>query len=135
MRHPRLAEWERRVKAMFDEIDDWLEDKYGGRYPLHPSRPRRGSTSNREADGLFNVGADFSAGYGSSLGRGYTVRVRMATLDNIPDKVRTEIEGDVEHLVRLKLPGAFPNRALRLERDGALLKITGDFSLGPVNID
>lgn len=135
MRHPRLLEWERRVKAMFDEIDDWLEDKYGGSYPLHPSRPKRGSTSNREADGLFNVGADFSAGYGSSLGRGYTVRVRMATLDNIPDKVRAEIDWDVEELVRLKLPGAFPNRALRLKRDGALLKITGDFRLGPVNID
>ena len=135
MRHPGLVQWEHRIKAMFDEIDDELEDKYGGTCPLHPSRPERGSTSNREADGLFNVGADFSAGYGSSLGRGYTVRVRMATLEHVPPALRAEIESDVEHMVRIRLPSAFPRRSLSLERDGSLLRITGDFHLGPVNID
>ena len=86
-------------------------------------------------DGLFNVGADFSAGYGSKLGRGYVINITMSTLEHIPATVRQRIEKDVEDLVRIKLPTAFPERALRLERDGSLLKITGDFRLGPVDIE
>lgn len=135
MRHPELLKWENQIKAMFDSIDDWLEDKYGREYPLHPNRPKRGTTANKEMDGLFNIGADFTAGYGSQLGRGYLVRIRMSTLDHIPDTVKECIEKDTEELVRMKLPVTFPDRALRLERDGALLKIIGDFRLGPVNIE
>ena len=120
------------MKAMFDEIDDWLEDKYGGSYPLHPNRTRRGGTANKEMDGLFNIGADFTPGYGSRLGRGYIVRVRMSTLEHIPADVRESIKMDVERMVCEKMPVVFPGRDLRLERDGSLLKIIGDFSLGLV---
>ena len=120
------------MKAMFDEIDDWLEDKYGSDFPLHPNRPGRGRTANKEMDGLFNIGADFTAGYGSRLGRGYIVQVRMSTLIHIPSDIRESIIDDVEKTVREKLPEAFPGRDLRLERDGGLLKIIGDFSLGSV---
>ncbi len=132
MRHTKLIRWEHKMKAMFDEIDDWLEDQYGGNYPLHPNRARRGKTANKEMDGLFNIGADFTPGYGSRLGRGYIVRVRMSTLEHIPADVRESIKIDVEHMVREKLPIVFPGRDLRLERDGSLLKIIGDFSLGSV---
>lgn len=132
MRHPKMITWERTMKAMFDEIDDWLEDKYGHDFPLHPNRSRRGKTANKEMDGLFNVGADFSAGYGSRYGRGYVIQVRMSTLEHIPVKVRKSIEADVETLVSDKLPVFFPGRDLELERDGHLLKIIGDFSLGSV---
>ena len=132
MRHPKLMEWDRSLKEMFDEIDDILEDKYGGEYPLHPNRPGRGRTGNKEMDGLFNIGADFSPGYGSSLGRGYIVTVHMSTLDHIPADARILIETEVESLVREKLPAAFPGRQLKLERDGSLLKITGNMSLGSV---
>ncbi len=117
---------------MFDGIDDILEDKYGGSFSLHPNRPRRGRTANRESDGLFNIGADFSPGYGSFLGRGYIVHIRISTLEHIPMEIRESIKRDVEILVREKLPETFPGRDLKLERDGNLLKIIGDFSLGSV---
>ncbi|VDB01015.1 hypothetical protein S1OALGB6SA_2109 [Olavius algarvensis spirochete endosymbiont] len=120
------------MKSMFDKIDDWLEDKYGGIFQLHPKRPRRGKTSNKEADGLFNIGADFSLGYGSELGRGYVVQIEMATLEHIPRETRRQIENDVERLVRERLPQVFPGQSLTLERDGNLLKIIGDFNLGSV---
>ena len=83
-------------------------------------------------DGLFNIGADFTSGDGSRLGRGYVVQVWMSTLDHVPGEARRQIEADVEQLVREKLPSAFPGRDLRLERDGNLLKIIGDTSLGSV---
>jgi len=135
MRHPMAIEWDRKLKKMFDEIDDRLEDKYGGRYNLHPNRSPRGETSNREMDGLFNVGADFTSGYGSKLGRGYVVQVRMSTLEHVPSEVRKKINEDVERMVEEKLPMNFPGRNLRLERDGNLMKITGDFSLGEADTE
>ncbi len=128
-------EWEHQIKKMFDDVDDWLENKYGGLFNLHPNRSKRGITANKEMDGLFNVGADFSAGYGSQLGRGYIVRIHMSTLDHIPETVKNDIEKDTEELVRLKLSEYFPNRALKLERDRHLLKITGDFRIGSASIE
>jgi len=122
------------MKTMFDRIDDWLEDKYGTTFQLHPNRPRRGRTSNKETDGLFNIGADFSLGYGSELGRGYVVQIEMSTLEHIPKQTRRQIESDVEELVKERLPQFFPGRSLALERDGSLLKIIGDFGLGSVII-
>ena len=133
MRHPKLLEWEHKIKEMFDEVDDLLEEKYGKSFQLHPNRAVRGTTANKEMDGLFNVGADFTAGYGSKLGRGYIVNIRMSTLDHIPADVRWKIEQDVANLVRRKLPLAFPGRNLLLETDGKLMKITGDFNLGSVD--
>ncbi len=132
MLHTKTLEWDRRMKSMFDEIDDILEERYGGEWNLHPNRPSRGRTANKEMDGLFNVGADFSAGYGSKLGRGYVVQVQMSTLDCVPREARKQIESDVVNLVREKLPEVFPGRDLRLERDGNLLKIVGDTHLGSV---
>lgn len=132
MRHTKAIEWDRRMKAMFDDIDEILEERYGHLYNLHPNRPGKGSTANREMDGLFNIGADFSPGYGSRLGRGYIVQIQMSTLDQVPAEVRRQIETEVEALVRERLPLAFPNRNLELERDGRLLKIIGDTNLGSV---
>lgn len=132
MRHTKMIAWERTMKAMFDEIDDTLEDKYGSEFPLHPNRSKRGKTANKEMDGLFNIGADFTAGYGSRYGRGYVIQVRMSTLEHIPAEIRKSIEADVESLVREKLPLFFPERNLVLEKDGHLLKIIGDLSLGSV---
>jgi len=127
--HPRLQEWEKRLKRVFDEIDEVLEERHGGRYPLHPARPERGATSSREHDGLFNIGAAFSAGYGSEHGPGYVVEVRLSTLAGVPEEVRTAIEEEVVDLLRDKLPKAFPERELRVQRDGTVYKIFGDLSL------
>lgn len=128
-RHPRAVAWEEKLKEVFDDIDHELEDAYGDRYNLHPSRPTRGETGNPESDGLFNVGASFSAGYGSEHGRGYVISVRMVTLDRVPPGFQEEIEDRVVAMLRDRLPAHFPGRDLRVERDGHVFKITGDLSL------
>ena len=130
MRHPKINHWDRQLKKLFDEVDDYIEQKYGDRYTLHPNRARRGRTSSKSQDGLFNVGADFSSGYGTELGRGYVIDIDMVTLEEVPEDVREQIEEDVAELVRQKLPVYFPERLLWVSRDGSLYKIHGDFSLG-----
>ena len=132
MRHPKITELDRRFKALFDEVDDFLEQEYGSRYILHPSRPAIGETSNKEADGLFNIGADFTPGFGSKLGRGYLVRIHMSTLEHVPAEEKQRIEADVVQLTQKKLQEFFPNQDLHLEKDGKFLKIVGDFRVDPV---
>ena len=34
MRHPKLQQWDETMKKMFDEIDDYLEEKYSKIYNL-----------------------------------------------------------------------------------------------------
>lgn len=130
MYHPKMQEWDRKLNSLFEEIDDYLEDTYGHLYPLHPRRPPRGSTANNSMDGLFNVGAAFSAGYGSQHGRGYVIDVEMRTLADVPADVIEEIEDDVVEQVSSRLPRYFPARDISVKRDGNVFKISGDFGLG-----
>jgi hypothetical protein len=132
MRHPRIHEFETCLRRLFGTIDDHLEDKYGGDYRLHPSRPARGTTSRAESDGLFNIGATFTPGYGSEIGRGYVVQVDMVTLDKVPGDVREEIEQEVVDLVKERLPYYFPDRDLSVDRDRNVFKIHGDLRLGNI---
>ena len=129
VRHPRVEQWESRLRQVFNRIDDYLEDRYGDRYPLHPARAPRGTTGSRTQDGLFNVGASFSAGFGSERGPGYVVEVRMVTLTRVPAPVRERIEEEVAELLRRELPKAFPERHIRVDRDGTVYKIYGDLRL------
>jgi len=128
--HRSRAVWEKRLKGIFDEIDDVLEDRYGGLFPLHPRRAARHATSNKEQDGLFNVGASFTLGLGSRFGPGYVLDVRFSTLADVSEAMRRRIEREVAALLRKKLPEAFPGRRLRVQRDGGSYKIHGDLSLG-----
>lgn len=130
LRHWKAMDWEGRLREVFDRIDADLEAKYGDRYPLHPNRPPSGSTASREHDGLFDIGAVFTPGFGSRHGRGYVVEVRMATLSDVPPEVVERIEREVAERLRAELPRAFPGRDLRVERDGHRYKIVGDLSLG-----
>jgi len=114
------------------EIDHELERKYDNLYPLHPARPEHGSTTNPLQDGLFSVGTAFTPGYGSEHGRGYIVRIQMATLSQVPETTRQDIEEDVVRMIEERLPAAFPGKDLRVERDGHVYKICGDLSLGEV---
>jgi len=132
MAHPKVIRWEKQLKKVLDEIDDYLEDYYGRMYPLHPNRAYRGTTSNKEHDGLFNIGASFTAGYGSNFGRGYIVDVEMITLENVPSEVRKKIEKDVIEKLKIKLPDFFPGRNLSIDFDKNVIKIHGDLSLGEV---
>ena len=129
MRHPKAEEWETRLRQVFDEIDDYLEHKYGRKLPLHPARPARGATSSKSQDGLFNLGASFTPGFGSEHGPGYAVEVRMVTLSRVPLYLRNAIEQEVVERLRQELPKHFPGRDLAVERDGPVYKIYGDLGL------
>ena len=129
MRGPEVTRWEEQLKQVFDRIDDRLEERYGSEYPLHPARARRGAAANREDDGLFNIGAAFSAGFGSEHGRGYIVEVRMSTLSNVPEKVQNTLENEVADLLEKELSSAFPGRNLKVVRDGPVFKVIGDLGL------
>jgi hypothetical protein len=130
VRHPSLIQFEANLKRLFDSVDDYLEEKYGSQYQLHPSRPARGRTANKAQDGLFNVGGSFTAGYGSKFGRGYVVQVQMVTLDKVPADVRELIEQDAADQVNEKLTYYFPGRELQVARDRNIFKIHGDLRLG-----
>lgn len=130
MRHSKAVAWEEKLKKVFDEIDGVLENEYGKNWRLHPSRPEKGSTSNPEDDGLFNVGASFTAGYGSSHGAGYTVEIRLSTLDRVPPEIRSEIRNRVSDLLKEKLPQTFPDQQLEVVTEGTTLKIVGNLNLG-----
>lgn len=132
MSHPNTILWEQRLTSIFENIDEYLEDHYGDKLPLHPNRPARGTTSNGEMDGLFNVGASFTAGYGSELGRGYVVQIEMRTLEDVPASLRKQVEQDVLNLLQRELVLRFPERKLNVELDGRIWKIVGDLSLGSV---
>ena len=129
MRGHKAREWEKRLKSVFDEMDHKLEAQYGDQWPLHPSRPKQGKTSNPSADGLFNVGAAFSAGFGSQHGPGYTVEIRLSTLKNVPAEVRKKIKTQVLQTLEKKLPAAFPGKELEVSDDNGLIRIHGDLSL------
>ena len=132
MYHPKLTSFLDQLKNLFDEVDDYIEEIYGDRYPLRPTRPKRGETNNPEADGLFNIGANFTPGFISELGRGYLIDVSIATLEKVDDEVRREIYEAATNKVIELLPVYFPERKLTVNRDGNFFKIQGDFSLGSI---
>ena len=122
-------QWEETLKRVFDEMDAELETEYGGRYPLHPARPKHGATANPEDDGLFNVGAAFSAGFGSKTGPGYVVEIRIATLKRVPEAIRSEIKQKIFQGLEKRLPQAFPGKELHVSEENGVLRIHGDLSL------
>jgi hypothetical protein len=128
--HPKLAAFTQTMEALFRETDGELEDRFGAFFALHPNRPRRGETGNPEMDGLFEIAPDFSPGFGSEKGRGYLVSLRIATLERIPPEKFEALMSQAAELVREKLPRYFPDRNLKVVRDGKRFKIIGDFSLG-----
>lgn len=129
MNNPKIKEWEHTLKKIFDIIDDHLEDKYGFLYPLHPARPQRGHTSNKSSDGLFNIGAAFSAGFGSSHGRGWVVDVTMVTLSKVPENIKLQIYSNVIDELKRLLLEYYPERNIQVEKDGNVFKIFGDLGL------
>ena len=127
-----MIQFDNQMKAMLDAVDNYIEDKYGDLYPLHPVRPKRNETANPQADGLFSVRADLTPGYGSDLGRGYILKVEMKTLAEIPEDVRQTIFSDAVKKIESLLPTYFPERKLEVKQDKDFCKIVGDFSLGIV---
>lgn len=129
MKNPLLEKWEDKLQKIFNKIDHILEDRYGDLYPLRPNRPARGNGVTPDADGLFDLGVSFSAGLGSSKGPGYVFRVKLATLQRVPENLIEKIEDEVVILLQEELPGEFPGKQLRVARDGAVYKVFGDLDL------
>ena len=127
----RLERWEHRLKQIFDEIDTEFEaEGLYRKFRRHPNRPPAFATSNREDDGLFDLGAAFTVGIGSRHGPGYVVQARIATLDDVPPETQEKFEIEVVRRLQRKLPAAFPGVELHVNRDGPVYKIHGDLSLG-----
>jgi len=132
MRSNKAMKWEETLKSVFDALDHELEAEYGMHYPLHPSRPKRGATANPEDDGLFNVGAAFSAGFGSKYGPGYVVEIRIATLRQVPHDIRTEIKQKIFQGLEKRIPAAFPGKVLHVSEENGIIRIHGDLSLDDI---
>jgi len=128
--HAKLRAFENQLKALFNEVDHQLEDRWGSLYSVHPNRPRRGETADPEMDGLFEVAPDFTAGIGSEMGRGYIINLRVATLDRLDPGQYEALMQEAAAIVKGLLPRYFPERSLQVVRDGKRFKIIGDFSLG-----
>jgi|YNPMSStandDraft_1061717.scaffolds.fasta_scaffold25868_2 hypothetical protein len=130
IRHSAAERWEARLRELFIELDRVLEQDFAGRLPLPPNRPAPGQTADPESDGLFNIGAAFSPGYGSRHGPGYVVDIQIRSIAPIPTELRERIEHRVVEWLRRRLPEQFPNAQLEVVRDGPVWKIVGDLSLG-----
>jgi len=128
--HAKLRAFESQLRALFNEVDHQLEDRWGNLYSVHPNRPRRGETANPEMDGLFEVVPDFTPGIGSDMGRGYIINLRVATLDRLDPGEYESLMREAADIVKSLLPRYFPERFLQVVRDGKRFKIIGDFSLG-----
>jgi len=124
-----LEIWEGKLRKIFNEANDVLEDKYGSLFPLNPVRAKHGSTSSPESDGLFDVGATYSTGLGSKYGEGYVVEIRWATFSQIPENLIIESESIVENILNRRLPEEFPGKNLKVVHDGEIMKIVGNLSL------
>jgi len=132
MWHPKTVKFDKRLKNLFDEVNDYIEELYGHKYPLHPVRPGHRETSDPEADGLFDIGADFTPGFGSELGRGYVINLKIATLEKVNETNREKIYEAAVMKVKELLPIHFPERELTVNKEKNHYKIQGDFSLGNV---
>jgi hypothetical protein len=130
--HPKQEKLENSFRLLCDDLDTFLEDRFGSSFKRHPNRLERGKAASVAYDGLFSTGTQFTLGYGSKYGRGYVVSIEVRTLERIPDEKMKEILNvAIEHLISC-LPSRFPDRKLSVVKDGEVYKIIGDFSLGAV---
>ncbi len=129
MKNPLLQKWEDKLQGIFDRIDDQLEEKYGDAYPLRYNRPARGCGVTPDTDGLFELGVSFSLGIASQLGPGYVFRIKLATMNRVSPEFITKVEEEVVNMLKEELPKEFPNRDLKIAKDGKNYKIYGDLDL------
>ena len=132
MKHHSLSQWEKKLYSLILEVDHYLEKRYGDNFRRHPARPPHGQTSSVSQDGVFSVTSNFSLGLGSQHGRGYTIDIKIVTLETVDPDTREAIEKDAIGKMRELLPDYFPDRELHLQQDGNVIKLYGDLSLGNI---
>lgn len=125
----RTEKWEEKLFQALEATDEEMERRHGNRFPLHPARPKYGTAASRQYDGLFELGAGFSAGFGSKFGPGYALSFRIVTLASVPESFRSSFEQEAVDLLKTNLASLFPNRSLSIVRDTNGWKIIGDLSL------
>ncbi|MGE4583538.1 MAG: hypothetical protein AB7C91_02735 [Sphaerochaeta sp.] len=118
------------MRLLCDDLDRYLEDSFGMRYPLHPNRLARGKAASNAYDGLFSTGTQFTLGYGSEYGRGYIVSVEIRTLSPVKEEDRKQIEEAAMQYLQTIIPIYLGEREISLQKDGSVYKLVGDFSLG-----
>jgi hypothetical protein len=128
----KLEKWEKKLDGILDDLDDYLEDKFGNKYRLHPVRPKRGKTANKSMDGLFDITANFTLGLGSEHGKGYVLKIKIVTLEKVSDEIQEKVEKIAMKKISEKLPKVFPDRKLDIRFDGHVMKIFGDLNLDKV---
>lgn len=128
--HPKQLVLEGTMRKMCDELDHRLEESFGLAYPRHPNRPARGKAASVAYDGLFSTGTQFTLGYGSDHGRGYIVSVEMRTLSRVKKEDEKAVEEATVAIINELIPQYFPEREIKLKKDGKVYKLVGDFSLG-----
>ncbi len=129
MSNPKLHKWEKPLYEILRGVDAALESEFGNILPKHPSRPPHGATANPQNDGLFRVTANFTAGYGSQHGKGYTIDIDFVTLRDVDQAHRESVESRALQLIREGLVKKIPGRNLKIERDNRGWKIVGDLAL------
>ena len=130
MQHHSLLQWEKQLKSLLDDLDDYLEDKFGSLFKLHPSRPDRGETSNKSHDGLFDIVGKFSLGIGTREGRGYNIDIHTATLDSIPAEKKEHILNTAFAYLKNRISEYFPGKDIHIKKTDSMIRLYGDLSLG-----
>jgi len=129
MRNNRAEAFETRLAEALGDIDSMLEARFGQTFARHPVRPAQGQTAKPQYDGLFSLIANYTAGFGSRFGHGYTLSLQVATLAPVPESLRREWEAFAAEQLRRRLPALFPNRHLAVDLDVHGWKLHGDLSL------
>lgn len=128
--HPKQELLEQQMAKLCQALDNWLEDGFGENWPIHPNRMKRGTGANPSFDGLFSTSVAFTLGYGSKSGRGYLVNVDIRTLKFVTSQEKTEVLDAAASFLRNNIEEYIPDRKLDVVKEGNLIKIVGDFSLG-----
>ena len=129
MKGTRLEEWETGLRRALEAVDHTLEDRFAGHFAPRPNRPARHTTANPKYDGLFAVHSKFSLGLMSTSGPGYVIDVDTASAVTLSAVQREAVVEEAERALREALAEAFPKRTLNVQRDGHVLRVTGDLSL------
>ncbi len=128
----RAEQMEEKIFHALEATDSEMERRYGDRFPLHPARLPDGEAASRQYDGLFSLSAGFTAGIGSQFGPGYSLDLRMVTLEAVPKSFREQFEREAVEVLQGELSKQFPDRRLEVVHDVNGYKIVGDLSLGEV---
>lgn len=126
----RTQQMEDQLHEALENTDAEMERRYGDRYELHPARLPHGKAATRQYDGLFSLSAGFSAGFGSKFGPGYSLDLRMVTLETVSDDFRAQFEKEAVEFLQCELDRIMPERKLKIVHDVNGMKIVGDLSIG-----